>query len=300
MWVGAWIVTSLGVVLMLALAAAPPEGRAMRSIEVQGHRGARAVLPENTLPAFTRALEVGAHTLELDVLATKDDVLVVGHDPILSPDLCLGPGGARLSGEVRVRALTLAELGAYDCGTLKNPRFPRQQPVPEARMPTLDEVFELVKTSKLPAARTVKLNIEAKSVPGQPELAPSPERFAELLVAAFAKSGLLERVTLQSFDHRILRAAKAREKRLVLAALVSDNHVDFVALSKGLGAAIVSPDKLWITKEDVDALHAAGVRVIPWTANTEAEWRRLVELGVDGIITDDPEALIRWLAASSR
>ncbi|MCK6544512.1 glycerophosphodiester phosphodiesterase [Myxococcota bacterium] len=285
-----------GVFVVAALsAAAPGEGRSMRTIEVQGHRGARAVLPENTLPAFARALEVGAHTLELDVLVTKDDVLVVGHDPILSPDICLGPGGARLTSDVRVRDLTLAALAAYDCGTLKSPRFPRQQPVPKTRMPTLDEVFALVKTSKLAAAKTVKLNVEAKSVPGQPELAPPPERFAELLVGAFEESGLLSRVTLQSFDHRILRAAKVRSPKLVLAALVSDNHVDFVALAKGLGAEIVSPDRLWITKPDVDALHAAGVRVIPWTANDEAEWKRLVDLGVDGIITDDPEGLLTWL-----
>jgi glycerophosphoryl diester phosphodiesterase len=288
------------VLLGLAVAGAPSAPKSAKDgqkmLEVQGHRGARAMRPENTLPAFDYALQVGVDTLELDVLVTKDDHLIVGHDPLLNPDICLGPSGERLPASgVRVRDLTLAELKRYDCGSLKHPRFSEQTPIPKTTMPTLDEVFELVKRSKHPAAAAVKLNIETKSVPGEPELSPGPEAFAALMVDALRKSGLLARCTLQSFDHRTLVAAKRLEPKLVTAALTSDNLLDFVAVAKAIGAGIISPDKQWITAPDVERLHAAGVRVIPWTANTEVDWQRLVDLGVDGIITDDPAKLLRWL-----
>lgn len=265
-------------------------------LEVQGHRGARAMRPENTLPAFDYALEAGVDGLELDLSVSKDDELIVVHDQRLNPEICLGPNGAKFGGPgPAIRSLTLAELRTYDCGTLVHPRFPKQTPAPKARMPTLAEVFELVRGSKHPAATKVRFNIETKSVPAEPELSPSPERFAALVVRAIEKSGFLDRCNLQSFDHRTLVAARRLNPKLRLAALTSDNWVDYVAVAKSVGAEVLSPDKAWITKDAVLRLHTAGVRVIPWTANDEAEWKRLVDLGVDGIITDDPAGLIRYL-----
>src|SRR5688572_20870466 len=107
------------------------------TMEVQGHRGARALFPENTLPAFEHALNAGAHTLELDVVVTKDDRVVVSHDPHVNPELCLAPGGARLTKPIAIRSLTLAEVQTYDCGSLPNPRFPKQKRVPNTKMPSL-------------------------------------------------------------------------------------------------------------------------------------------------------------------
>jgi glycerophosphoryl diester phosphodiesterase len=276
--------------MLFAMTAALPR------LEVQGHRGARAVRPENTLPAFEYALEVGADVLELDLGVTKDDRLVVIHDQHVSPDLCLGPGGQKISSPgPAVRSLTFEQIRTYDCGSLPNPRFPRQKLIPGTRIPALEEVFELVRTSKLPAAKKVRFNIETKIVPGLPELSPTPEKFAELVVRAIAQSGFLERANIQSFDHRVLRAAKNLEPKLEIAALISDNFVDHVALAKALGAKIISPDKLWLTKESVAAMHAAKIRVIPWTANTPEEWSVLIAMGVDGINTDDPEGLLKYL-----
>lgn len=293
-----WVLGLAGIIGIGAPSSARAGDGVKRTIEVQGHRGARAARPENTLAAFEHALAVGVDTLELDVVVTRDDHLAVTHDPLLNPEICLGPDGAPLAKDRHaVRAMSLAELQRYDCGTLRSPRFPGQRPVPGARIPSLEQVFELVRSSKSPAAGRVKLNVELKLVPGRPDLAPSPERFAELAVAVIRRGWPVDRVTLQSFDHRALMAARRLEPKLEVAALTSDNFVDYVAVARSAGASILSPDREWITKDAVAALHAARVRVIPWTANDPESWARLVDADVDGIITDDPEGLIRWLVA---
>jgi glycerophosphoryl diester phosphodiesterase len=208
----------------------------------------------------------------------------------VSPALCLAPGGARLAEPIAIRTLTLEQVQAYDCGSLPNARFPAQRRVPKARMPSLEEVVLLAQKHG-----KARLNVETKIVPGEPELTPDPERFAELVVEVLSRHGMIERSTVQSFDRRTLIAAKKRAPKLSIAQLTGENAPDFVAAAKAIGADIISPHHAWITKADVDALHRAGVRVIPWTANDEATWARLVSIGVDGIITDDPEALIAYL-----
>jgi glycerophosphoryl diester phosphodiesterase len=262
-------------------------------LEVQGHRGARAMRPENTLAAFRYALGVGVDVIELDVTVTKDAHLVVAHDLFLNPDICLDPKGARLEGRVPIRSLTLEALQRYDCGTLRNPRFPTQQPVPGEGIPTLDAVFALLEATA--GAEKVRLNIEAKSVPSRPDLTFTPEGWVDALAEALSVPARRRRVTVQSFDHRILRALKARLPDVVIAALVAKSLPDLAELARDLDADIISPNLDWITGPVVKALHAAGVRVIPWTANTEEEWSRLLDLGVDGIITDDPGGLITFL-----
>lgn len=268
---------------------------AQAGVEVHGHRGARALFPENTLAGFREALRAGVDVLELDLGVTRDGVLVVAHDQELDPALCLGPDGTRLQRPVPLRSLTLAELKRYDCGTLLNPRFPRQKPAPGERVPTLEEVFRLLAESPEPAARTARLNVETKSFPARPELAPPPEEFARLLLAAAKRAGLLERLIVQSFDHRTLAAVKRLRPSTRVSALISDNLPDLLHLARGLGAEIVSPHHEWITADEVRRLREAGVRVIPWTVNDEPGWRRMLEPGVDGIITDDPPALIGFL-----
>ncbi len=265
-------------------------------IEVQGHRGARAVRPENTLAAFDYALEVGVDTLELDLAVTKDRHVVVAHDPHLTAERCLGPDAKRLGAPIAIASLTLEQLKTYDCGSLKNPRFPRQSLAP-AQIPTLDEVFTHVKKSKHPAAKTVQFNIETKIFPAHPDLTPTPERFAELVVKIVRRHKLVARTIVQSFDHRTLVAVKKLESKLRIAMLQPDGLPPLVPIARALGAEIVSPHHEWIRKQDVDQLHRIGVRVVPWTANDEAAWARLLELGVDGIITDDPAALIAYLKA---
>jgi glycerophosphoryl diester phosphodiesterase len=251
---------------------------------VHGHRGARAVLPENTLPAFEYAIAAGVDVLELDLAVTKDNVLVASHDPTINETICQGGKAG-----VPIRELTLAELRSYDCGAKRNPDFPRQKPVPGTRIPTLDEVLALSKRG------TFGFNIETKIFSDKPALTPSPEEFARLVLEAVRRHKLERRVILQSFDFRTLHEMKKLAPEIRLAALYGGMPKDFVEIAREAGAEIISPHYLLVTKDQVDRAHKAGLQVVPWTANTEADWKRLVDAGVDAIISDDPAALIAYL-----
>ncbi|MEX2264528.1 MAG: glycerophosphodiester phosphodiesterase [Bryobacteraceae bacterium] len=270
---------------MLLLAAFASNCDAASRILVHGHRGARAVLPENTIPAFEHAIEAGADLIELDVLVTKDDVPVVVHDPTLNPLICKGP----VSGSPSIRSLTLAELRQWDCGSLRNPNFPRQTPVPGTRIPTLDEVFALAERGNF------QFNVELKLFAKQPEYTPSPEKFAELVLAAIRRRGLEKRVVVQSFDFRPLHVMKRLAPEIPLAALDSSGKEDFVATAGRAGAKTIAPELRLVTPEKVKQAHEAGLQVVPWTASTKEEWDRLIGAGVDAIITDDPAGLIAHL-----
>jgi len=258
----------------------------MRSarILVHGHRGARAVLPENTIPGFEYAIQAGADVLEMDVVVTNDDVPVVSHDPEINPEICRGPhpGAA-------IRTLTLAELREYDCGSLKNPRFAKQQLAPGARIPTLDEVLSLS------AHTDVQFNIELKSFPNHPELAPPPDIFALLVLQAIRKRNLDSRSIVQSFDFRVLHAMKRLAPEIRIAALWEGAGRSFVEIAHEALTSIVAPEFHLVTPEAVEAAHAAQLELVPWTANTPEDWQKLIDAGVDGIITDDPAALIAYL-----
>jgi glycerophosphoryl diester phosphodiesterase len=242
------------------------------------------VRPENTLPAFEYAISVGADVLELDLAVTRDNVLVASHDPVLPEEICSGGVGERV-----IRRMTLAELRRWDCGSKVNPRYPRQVAVPGTRVPTLDEVFALATKGKF------HFNVETKIFRDRPELTPPPDEFARLVVEAVRRHKLEPRVILQSFDFRTLEAARRIAPEIRRAALYEGPPRDLVAMSRDVGATILSPFYLLVTKEVVSAAHAAGLEVVPWTANTPADWDRLIDAGVDAIITDDPEALIAHL-----
>jgi glycerophosphoryl diester phosphodiesterase len=267
-------------VLLLAAAALP----AAEPILVHGHRGARAMRPENTLPAFRYAIDAGVDVLELDMAVTKDNVVVVSHDPYLNPPVCSGPRA-----KVAIHELTLAELREWDCGKIQNPGFPKQTPVPGTRMPTLDEVFDLAPGNK------VQFNIETKIFADHPELTPPPDEFVRLVLALLRKHKLESRVMLQSFDFRTLHAMKKIAPEIRLVALWSGRDRDFVSVAKEAGAGIISPTYQLVTPEQVRAAHEAGLQVVPWTANRPADWDKLVAAKVDAIITDDPAELIAYL-----
>ena len=256
-------------------------------IEVHGHRGARAMMPENSLPAFEYAIGLGVDVLELDVAVTKDDVLVVSHDPEMSPVHCVGPEGSpRL-----IREMTYAQLQLWDCGAKANPEFPHQKAIPGTRVPSLDSVFALSKKGKF------QFNVETKIFPHRPSVTPEPERFAELMLAAIRKHHLEQRVIVQSFDFRTLKAMKRLAPEIRLSALLAFAPQDFVASAREAGATIVSPQFKLVTPEKVRVAHEAGLQVVPWTANTPADWEKLVAAGSDAIISDDPAALIEFLKA---
>ena len=283
-------------------------------VDVQGHRGARGLMPENTLPAFELALELGVTTLELDLGLSSDGVVVVSHNPHIAPDLCLEPGGARIEAELGplLRALTFAEIKRYDCGSLNpNPgNFPEPPRInlPGTRMPTLAEVYALA-AERRPA---VRFNVEIKARPGSRDTAPL-HAFVGAVVAVIRKANAVERTTVQSFHWRALEIVKQHEPRLRTAGVVAPYTLDrrwlggldpkrfpdFLSLLKSANYVDeLSPNwrqllpgrkSLGVT---VDALHSSGYRVVPWTVNDRKTMRTLLGLRVDGIISDYPDVLI--------
>jgi glycerophosphoryl diester phosphodiesterase len=254
------------------------------SIVVHGHRGARAVLPENTMAAFEHAIAAGADFIELDVAVTRDNVPVISHDPVLPESLCTGPAGTRT-----VREMTFEEVRRFECGSRTNPAFPKQKAAPGARIPSLDEVLAL--------PGKFHFNIELKSYPDRPALTPAPDEFARLVYDVIRTRGVEDRALVQSFDFRPLRELRKIAPTIRISALLGGKDTrDWIEVSREAGGAIIiAPEQSLVTRERVEAAHKAGLKVIPWTVNEPADWQRLIGLGVDGIITDDPAALLNTL-----
>jgi glycerophosphoryl diester phosphodiesterase len=292
--------------LCLALASA---GGA-QAFDLQGHRGARGMAPENTLAGFRQALAVGVTTLELDVGMTRDGQVVIAHDPRLNPELTRDANGAWIATPgPALQTLTLAELQRFDVGRLKPGTkyartFAGQHPADGERVPTLEALFQTVRQSAAP----VRFNIETKLSPLAPELAPEPEAFARALLDVVQRHGMADRVTVQSFDWRTLRAVQQLAPALPIAALTArlasiDNLADprwtaglrlqdhggsVPRLVKALGAGTWSPFHGELTAAQLAEARALGLTVIPWTVNEPEAIDRLVGWGVDGLISDHP------------
>ena len=312
-----WPVVAFFLGTAAALAAAdagrePPK----RRFDVQGHRGARGLAPENTLAAFARALSLGVTTLELDTVVTRDGVVVVGHDAALNPDLTRGPDGKWLEAPgPLILTLTRAELLRYDVGRVRPGglsalRFPEQVGVEGTRLPTLAEVYALAKKAGNTA---VRFNVETKLDPTKPGETPPPEPFAEAVLAVVRAAGALARTSIQSFDWRSLRhvhriapevetcylTVQAGEDHIQagqpgaspwLAGLDVDDHGGSVPrLVRAAGGRCWSPNARDLTKETLAEAHRLGLRVVPWTVNQPEEMAALIDLGVDGLISDRPD-----------
>ena len=288
------------------------------ALDLQGHRGTRGLAPENTLPAFARALGIGVTTLELDCAVTKDGVVVVSHDSTLNPDITRGPDGMWLEGEgAPIRNFTYDELARYDVGRIKpgsayEKRFAQQQPVDGTRMPRLTDVFALVRKS---GNDTVRFNIETKISPLRPERTATPETFARAFIAVIRKEKMEKRVTIQSFDWRTLAVVQQEAPEVPTVYLTAqqtwqDNilakqksspwteplHVtkfggSIPRMVRAAGGAVWSPYYAEITREQVREAQALGLKVVVWTVNEPADMRRMIEWGVDGVISDYPDVL---------
>ncbi len=292
---------------------------ARQPFDVQGHRGARGLLPENTLPAFERALELGVSTLELDLGVTRDRQVVVSHDRRVNPKLCRHAGGRAIESPPLVRDLTLAELWAFDCGGL-NPdpkRFPEppRRNLPGTRVPTLREVFQLA--SELGDSE-VRFNVETKIDPTVDDTVPI-EEFVELVVGVVEAAGMESRVTIQSFAWRALELTKRHSPEIETAALLASdtlspewlNGIDPQAAGRTsldlLRAArdyvdlyspywrLIAPGSPAFLGSRVEEIQAAGFPVVPWTVNSRRRMEQVIALGVDGLITDYPDVLMALL-----
>lgn len=251
------------------------------SIEVHGHRGARGLFPENSIPGFRHAIRAGVDFIELDVLVTADNVPVVWHDPVLTHRKCQGPRR-----RVMVRELTLAQLKQYSTGGRVDLRFPQQRRLPGLKIATLDEVLALAPLGHF------RFNIEIKS-PSTRKMSALPAKLqAGVIAQAIRNHKLEERVRVQSFDGRMLQAVREAAPELPAVILHTGLPVRFSTIARRAKAEAVGPYFRLVTRRRVQEAHDAGVSVIPWTANRPRQWLRLIRAGVDGIITDYPERLI--------
>lgn len=270
------------------------QGKATVKFDLQGHRGARGLAPENSIPGFWKALSLGVTTLELDLAVTKDNELIVSHEPWFSHLYCLDSTGHTIteekSIEYNIYQMSFDQISKFDCGSQKNPNFPDQENVAVGKPKLLDVINSSEQFTSQKNNFPVNYNIEIKTSPeGDKINHPDPEEFSDLVYKAI--DGLLEwdRVTIQSFDFRVLQYFHVAYPEVRLAVLI-ENDEDIEANLKTLGFVpnIYSCNYKLLDEVSIEQLHEKGVDVIPWTVNKISDMEELFGWGVDGLITDYP------------
>jgi glycerophosphoryl diester phosphodiesterase len=267
----------------------------MEHIDLQGHRGARGLMPENTIPAFMKALELGVTTLELDVAVSKDGKVLVSHEPWLSHEICLQKDGSPIS-EAEEKGYNLhqmpyAEIQQYDCGSKPHPRFPEQEKM-VVHKPLLSDVIDSAEAYiQQHGLAPVHYNIEIKSMPeGDGLFHPAPEAFVDLVMQVLNEKGIAARSNLQSFDVRPLQIAHVKYPQMALALLVENEEGYKKNIARlGFTPPIYSPDYKLVDEALMNWARKEGIKVIPWTVNDPGDAQKLIEMGVHGIITDYPD-----------
>ncbi len=285
--------------------------------DIQGHRGARGLRPENTIPAFLLALDSGVTTIELDVAITKDKLVIVSHEPWMSSDICLDPNGNDIPKKEEMKfniyQMTYEEVKQFDCGLKPHERFPEQQKM-KIHKPLLSDIIIAVENRiKNFSTYEVDYNIEIKSLPeGDSKFHPAVEEYSELVFNLVDQYIPLERLVIQSFDFRVLKYWHEKHPEVRLAALVENKKtVDQNLNVLGFIPSIYSPDFKLLTNESVEYLHTKTfvmppstdkkssitsnkLRVIPWTVNEIDDMLALKGMGVDGFITDYPNRAAKF------
>ncbi|MBN8220838.1 MAG: glycerophosphodiester phosphodiesterase [Spirochaetes bacterium] len=274
-----------------------------KKIELHGHRGARGLAPENTWPAFELGIRGGMTAIELDIVLTADGELIIHHDFYTNPKNCRRDDGTKIHA-LPISRLTVADLKRLDCGSLKNEKFPEQKLFPRTRLLTLPEFFERVRTleTEYPPARDVIFNLDAKFSPRVTPTDAYLTRFAQLLIKEAETAGMLNRIMVQSFEIRLLPFVKEQKPGLRTAALfqwskwpgVGKRTPETMMIrAEASEADIVAPHYKDTDKALVELVHKKQMAIIPWTVNEPELMRSLLQLGVDGIISDYPDRLKR-------
>lgn len=282
---------------MMACSTVKQKGAAMNnSFDRQGHRGSRGLMPENTIPAMIRAIDLDVTTLEMDLGISQDMKVVVSHDPHFNENITTTPEGKHLTKAEAAKRLLFSmpydSIRKYDVGLKPHPDFPRQQKV-AAHKPLLSDLLEATESYARGKGKTMLYNIEIKSKPeNDGKKHPPVETFVDLAVAVIRDKGVEGRTTIQSFDPRALQVMHRKYPNIITSLLIEGTDkrsLDEQLKELGYTPAILSPHLTLVTPELLRQCHAKGIRVIPWTVNTGDEIRRLKDLGVDGIITDYPD-----------
>jgi glycerophosphoryl diester phosphodiesterase len=322
--------TALLLITGIFLSPAALQADSNPDFQVQAHRGGRALRPENTLAAFAYAVQLGADTLEMDLAVTRDRVVVISHDYRLDPTITRGPDGRFLPEDARIliKDLDFQQLQDYSVGEIRRGsdywyRFREQVPVPGAKIPSLAQVFELVHSL---GADKVRFNLEIKTYPPFPQYTVEYHEFVRLVLDSILEYGLEARVMIQSFDWRTLKVVRELAPDIPLVCLTvrsfsvdgawynlqpggegaspwlagfdADDFGGVSELVHAFAADILSPYYREIDRRDVEEAHRLGLKVIPWTVDDRRVMKRLIDWGVDGIITDTPDQLLEVLGGS--
>lgn len=272
---------------------------AQKVVSIEGHRGARGYLPENTIPSFIKAIEQGSDTLELDLVISKDKKVVVSHEPWFSYFISTAPDGTAITREYEkqhnIYAMTYEEVKKYDVGSRGNVQFPQQVPM-KIHKPLLSEVFVAIdrytRSRKLPL---VRYNIEIKSNPaGDGTSHPDPAEFTSLVMAEIVKYKMTNRAKVQSFDVRPLQEIKKRWPKQELALLVGTKEPIETSIERlGFKPESFSPHFSLVDQSIVDYCIANKIKLVPWTVNEIADLEKMKAFPIDGIITDYPDRAVK-------
>ena len=265
-----------------------------QSLDIQGHRGCRGLYPENTIPAFIHAIKLGVHTLEMDVVISKDNKVIVSHEPFMNHEISLTPNGDTITSEEEnthnLYQLTYEEIKSYDTGTKFNEKFPHQVKV-KTHKPSLSDLVEIVE----PLDPKILYNIEIKRKnQWDNSFHPDYKTFADIVINNIAELGIMPRTTVQCFDIETLRYIHTSYPEVKLVYLVANTHSTQKNM-KALGFVpyVYSPYFIMVNEEMIAYCKTRKIKVIPWTVNEIVDMKSLIRLEVDGIITDYPDRLIQ-------
>lgn len=261
-------------------------------VDIQGHRGCRGLYPENSIPAFNKAIDLGVHTLELDIAITKDHQVVVSHEPFMSRTICLNPARKdipeSMDMEHNLYQMTHEEIKRFDCGSKGHPSYPDQKKL-KTYKPLLSEVFELAKSK----GSNVKFNIELKSKSQYYGVfTPYPKDYVSIVLQEIKANDEFQKVNLQSFDLAILEEIRQQSPKMKVALLIDEDEDIAQKLNRlSYQPEILSPYYKLLTLANINEYQAMGFLIIPWTVNTKQDMIQMLRYGVDGIITDYPGQL---------
>ena len=278
---------------------AEPAHKSMGTFDKQGHRGCRGLMPENTIPAMLKALDMGVTTLEMDIAITKDRQVIVSHDPFFNHEITTKADGSYLSDkeerELKIYGMTFEETQRYDVGMKPFARFPRQLKLP-VRKPLLRDLLDSVRQYMTNNKRAFPyFNIETKTQPATDNIYhPGPAEFVDLLMTVIKEKRIEEFVIIQSFDFRTLRYLHQNYPSIRTAMLIQGSDKRDLAdqlTDLGFIPDIYSPEFVLVTRELIDKCHLQKIKIIPWTVNDTTKITELKNAGVDGIISDYPDLL---------
>ncbi len=264
------------------------------NMDIQGHRGCRGLLPENSIPAFQKAIDLGVTTLELDVVVSKDMEIVVSHEPFMNHEIALDLFGNKISEademSYNLYSMPYDSIKLYDCGSKPHPRFPDQKKIKVAK-PLLSEVIDMAESA---SEHQIHYNIEIKSSQEYDKVyTPEVSEYVRLVIALISKKAIVNRTTLQSFDLRALEAIHHQNSNIKTALLV-DEIESITSKLKELSfkTEIISPYFELIDANQVSDLQKQGFKVIPWTVNAKDDIKLMIGWKVDGIISDYPDRVL--------